>query len=248
MVDHPPPSTLVLETLEGHAFEDIVERLLVKMGFRIHGRQSSADGGIDMVAESTETITGGRFIIQCKRYAGTVGAPILRELYGVVQSERANKGILITTASFTPDAVAFATDKPLELIDGNALRALLSRHDVRLGESHAFAIGPGVGVVYTQLCKAFDTIRDESDRISNGLVFITKRTFNLKEYADYMDTQVEAIESGLNFVKPIALAIGGAMNKQTLTQEEDRTLRSNIKRPASFRGPMHCCCGLFRNS
>ena len=54
-----------------------------------------------------------------------VGEPVLRDLYGTVMSERAAKGILITTSRFTARAKKFAEDKPLELIDGTLLLQLL---------------------------------------------------------------------------------------------------------------------------
>ena len=54
-----------------------------------------------------------------------VGEPVLRDLYGTVMSERAAKGILITTSRFTARAKKFAEDKPLELINGTLLLQLL---------------------------------------------------------------------------------------------------------------------------
>jgi len=107
-----------LDTLGGHEFEDLIERLLVKMGFATEGRKRAADGGIDMVGVSNQPLLSGRYIIQCKRYSSSVSSPIVRDLYGVVMSERANKGILITTSAFTSDAIEFAQGKPIELIDG----------------------------------------------------------------------------------------------------------------------------------
>ena len=100
------------------------------MGFATEGRKPSADGGVDMVAVSTQPLLSGRYIVQCKRYSHSVSSPIIRDLYGVVMSERANKGILITTSTFTSDAVEFARDKPIELIDGDSLLGLLERYSL----------------------------------------------------------------------------------------------------------------------
>lgn len=120
--------SLDLNKLGGHEFEDLIERLLIKMGFATEGRKPSADGGIDIVAVSSQPLVKGRYIVQCKRYGNSVSSPIIRDLYGVVNAERANKGILITTSSFTSDAIEFARDKPIELIDGNELLSLLEKH------------------------------------------------------------------------------------------------------------------------
>jgi restriction system protein len=54
----------------------------------------------------------------------------VRDLYGVITSERANKGILITTGSFTPAAARFAEGKQLELIDGAGLAKLLKQFNL----------------------------------------------------------------------------------------------------------------------
>jgi hypothetical protein len=121
---------LDLNTLGGHEFEDLTERLLLSMGFATEGRKPSADGGVDIVAISTQPLISGRYIVQCKRFNHPVSSPIIRDLYGVVMSERANKGILITTSAFTSDAIEFARDKPIELIDGNELFSLLEKYSL----------------------------------------------------------------------------------------------------------------------
>jgi hypothetical protein len=117
-----------LNTLGGHEFEDLIEHLLIKMGFATEGRKKAADGGIDIVAVSSQPLVSGRYVIQCKRYSNSVSSPVVRDLYGVVNSENANKGILITTSSFTADAIEFAKGKPLELIDGAKLVELLTQY------------------------------------------------------------------------------------------------------------------------
>src|SRR5438093_3412617 len=126
MSEQPPNRRFPLDALDGHEFENVVDRLLTKMGFSIHGRQPAADGGIDMVAVRDEPLTGGKYIIQCKRFSSTVGVSVVRDLYGVVHAEHANKGILITTSSFSPSAMEFAEGKPLELLDGTRLQVLRS--------------------------------------------------------------------------------------------------------------------------
>lgn len=91
-------------------------------------QKNVGDGGIDLIAYNSQPLLSGKYIIQCKRYAGSVGKPIIRDLYGVVTAERVNKGILMTTGHFSKSAIMFANDKPLELIDGNALKNLFSQY------------------------------------------------------------------------------------------------------------------------
>ena len=127
-----------IDTLSGVEFERVCKRLLESMGFTVETTKASGDGGIDLIGYNTQPLLSGKYIIQCKRYAGSVGEPIIRDLYGVVTSERANKGILITTGHFTKAAASFAENKPIELIDGKQLKELIVQY---LG-SEAIAISP----------------------------------------------------------------------------------------------------------
>lgn len=117
-----------IDTLSGIEFENVCQVLVEKMGFSTKTTKASGDGGIDLIAFNHQPLLSGKYIIQCKRYAGSVGEPIIRDLYGVVMSERANKGILMTTGHFTKSAIAFAAGKPLELIDGPALKSLMNQY------------------------------------------------------------------------------------------------------------------------
>jgi hypothetical protein len=126
-----------IDSLSGIEFENICKKLIENMGFSVETTKASGDGGIDLIAYNHEPILSGKYIIQCKRYSGGVGEPIIRDLYGVITSERANKGILITTGYFTKSAIAFADGKPIELMDGKLLDDLLKRYGVSIG---AFSI------------------------------------------------------------------------------------------------------------
>jgi tetratricopeptide (TPR) repeat protein len=120
-----------LDTLSGVEFEDLVTRLLARMGFRTETTKASGDGGVDVVATLDQPLTGGRYLIQCKRYApdSTVGAAMVREFYGALTADRlAIKGILITTSAFTAQATEFTEGLPIELIARDKLQELLERH------------------------------------------------------------------------------------------------------------------------
>lgn len=114
--------------ISGIEFEKICQVLVEKMGFTAEITKASGDGGIDIIAYNHQPLLSGKYIIQCKRYSGSVGEPIIRDLYGVVTSERANKGILMTTGSFTKQAIAFAEGKPIELINGDMLHDLILKY------------------------------------------------------------------------------------------------------------------------
>lgn len=119
-----------LQALSPTEFEDFVKMLLTNMGFSATTTSATGDGGIDIIAVNEQPIFGGKYVIQCKRYAvgNNVGEPTIRDLFGVMHAENANKGILITTSDFSKQAVAFAQNKAIELINGLALLSLLNKY------------------------------------------------------------------------------------------------------------------------
>lgn len=119
-----------VDNLSGIEFENVCQALVEKMGFTTQTTKASGDGGIDLIAYNHQPLLSGKYIIQCKRYAGSVGEPIIRDLYGVIMSERANKGVLMTTGHFTKSAIGFAEGKPIELIDGIKLKELLTKYQL----------------------------------------------------------------------------------------------------------------------
>lgn len=125
----------VLKAMPPDAFERLTQRLLREAGFAnvsVTGR--SGDGGID----GTGVYRAMRLMsfpvyFQCKRYSGTVGASKVRDFRGAMVG-RGDKGLLITTGTFTADAQAEATRDgaaPIDLVDGDQLVDLLT--DFELG-------------------------------------------------------------------------------------------------------------------
>lgn len=121
-----------LASMDWMDFENLIrevfEKEFSKGGGEVRITQASRDGGVDAVAFDPDPIRGGKIVIQAKRYTNTVGVSAVRDLYGTVHNEGANKGILVTTSDFGPDAYAFAKDKPLTLLSGAELLYLLGQH------------------------------------------------------------------------------------------------------------------------
>ena len=111
-------------------FEVLVTNLFARMGLDAKLTRPSRDGGVDCVAFDPRPVLGGKVVIQAKRYKNTVGVSAVRDLYGTMMNEGANKGLLVTTAGYGPDAFTFANDKPIELIDGGNLLYLLGQHGI----------------------------------------------------------------------------------------------------------------------
>jgi restriction system protein len=120
-----------LMDLNPFEFENLVSNLFTRMGLDTKQTRSSKDGGVDAVAFDLRPVLGGKVVIQAKRYKHPVGVSAVRDLYGTMMNEGANKGILVTTSSYGPDAYDFAKDKPIELIDGGGLLYLLEQNGVQ---------------------------------------------------------------------------------------------------------------------
>ena len=111
------------------SFECIVEQLYKEMGFRTELTPEKADGGRDIVAEKNDAGKKEKTLIECKRYRKPVGVKIVRELLGVISSEKVNKGVIATSSSFTRGAKELALDNPrIELISGNRLVPLFNEY------------------------------------------------------------------------------------------------------------------------
>jgi hypothetical protein len=116
---------LQFDSMTGPEFEIFIYNIFTKLGFRAQLTKASGDGGIDLIAYYDGLVFKGKYLIQCKRWKGNVGEPELRDLYGTIVSENALKGILVTTSSFTKQAIEFSRGKNLELIDGVSLSMLI---------------------------------------------------------------------------------------------------------------------------
>jgi len=116
---------LLTKDMKPDAFERLTQRLLRESGFvqvAVTGR--SGDGGID--GKGIAKINGlmsFHVIFQCKKYKGSVGAGEIRDFRGAMVG-RADKGLFITTGTFTQGAIQEATRDgapPIDLVDGDQL-------------------------------------------------------------------------------------------------------------------------------
>jgi restriction system protein len=142
-------STPLME-MDPSEFEQLLTELLRRMGFRAERIGRTGDGGVDCDAYDDRPLVGGRVIVQAKRYSNTVSPSVVRDLFGTVHATGATKGVLITTSGFGPESRAFAQGKPLELIDGPALEALLNQYDLA-GTASAMARTPSAGDLEQEL-------------------------------------------------------------------------------------------------
>lgn len=111
-----------------HLIRELFEKEFISAGGEVKVTQASSDGGVDAIAFDPDPIRGGKIVIQAKRYTNVVGVTAVRDLYGTVMNEGATKGILVTTSDYGKDSYEFAKDKPLTLLNGSNLLALLEKH------------------------------------------------------------------------------------------------------------------------
>lgn len=104
-------------------FEWMVGEAYRRLGFSVEDSLGSgADGGIDLTLRKDGETT----IVQCKQWKVlSVGAPVVRELYGLLTHHGAAQAIIVTSGRFSGEARSFAAGKPIELVDGPALLQLV---------------------------------------------------------------------------------------------------------------------------
>jgi len=124
-----------LQDLPAAGFERFCQRLLRESGFQevtITGR--SGDGGIDGIGIlQVNPLVSFKVLFQCKKYTGSVSPSQVRDFRGAMTG-RADKGIIITTGSFTSEARKEAVREgapPIELVDGEKLAGMLE--ELQLG-------------------------------------------------------------------------------------------------------------------
>ena len=133
-------------------FEQLVVDLMIAMGYggsrKEAGRatQQTNDDGIDGIIKE-DKLGLDVIYIQAKRWQGVVGRPDIQKFVGALQGQRANKGIFITTSSFTREAVEYITSilTRIILIDGKQLAELMIDYDI------------GVSTVSTYMVKRVDS-------------------------------------------------------------------------------------------
>jgi restriction system protein len=133
-----------LQALSAAGFERFCQRLLRESGFEevtITGR--SGDGGIDGIGIlQVNALVSFKVLFQCKRYAGSVTPSQVRDFRGAMMG-RADKGIILTTGSFTADARKEAVRDgvpPIELVDGDKLMTMLEQLELGLRPRRTFEV------------------------------------------------------------------------------------------------------------
>ncbi|MDO8793184.1 MAG: restriction endonuclease [Vicinamibacterales bacterium] len=144
LVSHQETVAARLLGLPPAGFERFCQRLLRESGFEevaVTGR--SGDGGIDgMGILQVNPLVSFKVLFQCKRYSGSVTPSQVRDFRGAMMG-RADKGIIITTGSFTSEARKEAVRDgvpAIELVDGEKLISMLEQLELGLEPQRTFEV------------------------------------------------------------------------------------------------------------
>lgn len=112
-----------IRNLTWEQFEELIAEYYRRRGYNVtENERKFADGGVDVRLNKD----GSTILVQCKQWrAKSVGVKTIRELYGVVTAEHASEGVVVSSGSFTKDAIEFADGLPLVLINGNSLSQMI---------------------------------------------------------------------------------------------------------------------------
>jgi len=142
--DHRQQVLDLLRGLPASGFERFCQRLLRESGFQqvtVTGR--SNDGGIDGIGIlQVNALVSFKVFFQCKKYEGTVSPSQVRDFRGAMMG-RTDKGIILTTGSFTSEAKREALRDgvpPIELVDGDKLVEMLEQIELGLSPIKAYRI------------------------------------------------------------------------------------------------------------
>lgn len=135
---------MVLQNMDPYAFERLTQRLLRECGFeQVSVTKKSGDGGIDGTGKlKLNGIISFNLAFQCKRYQGSVGTGEIRDFRGSMTTD-VEKGIFLTTGSFTEAAKAEACTpgkKLIDLINGDDYIDLLVEYGLGVREVKDYLI------------------------------------------------------------------------------------------------------------
>jgi restriction system protein len=121
------PSEVIM-TISSRDFEILVAALFERIGYKIKLTQETRDGGYDILGIRVLSGLKEQIVVECKKHSQRIGVKAVRELCGVVESSRANKGVLVGMSGFTSNARQFARRSRIDLIGWDNLCKLFNRH------------------------------------------------------------------------------------------------------------------------
>lgn len=122
-----------LHQLTSRKFEEVMAEIYCRLGYKVELTKATRDGGKDLIIRKPEILGDFIYYVECKQYSADkpVGVGIIRNLVGMINTDRVNGGILATTSYFTPDARRFVIDNKydyqIQMHDYIKIRDMLNR-------------------------------------------------------------------------------------------------------------------------
>ncbi len=113
-----------LQEMDPLDFETLACDLHARMGYEVETTSYSGDNGADGFLRKDGELT----ILQAKRVRGSVGEPILRDLFGTMHSFDAKFGVVVTTGKVSQQARTWSANKPIRIIELDELSSLIQQY------------------------------------------------------------------------------------------------------------------------
>lgn len=112
-----------IQTLSHKQFESLVAEAYDRLGYLVLEHSAfEEDQGVDLVLRKSANL----YLVRCRnRQSREIGVEVVRRMYSLMYDRQASGAIIITSGAFSRDALRFAADKPIELLDGRQLVELI---------------------------------------------------------------------------------------------------------------------------
>lgn len=117
-----------MRALSPSEFERLVAETYRDQGHKVDIVGATGDHGIDLVVHTRK---GETWLVQCKKYRGKVGEPVIRDFYGALRAANADAGAVITSGTITTQARLWAEGKPIFLYDGEEFLEVIHTTHIR---------------------------------------------------------------------------------------------------------------------
>lgn len=163
------PDKGVLNNMSWQQFEALVGEAFRRKGYAVtETGGGGADGGIDLLLKKD----GENFLVQCKQWKATkVGVTTVRELYGVMAANGATGGFVVTSGRYTDEARAFAVGRNIELVDGQALYALIRGVTVPRKQAPVLKVATSASEPVCPVCESAMVKRTAKRGTNSGPIF-----------------------------------------------------------------------------
>ncbi len=168
-----------MQSLSPADFEDLVAETYRAQGHHVDVVGAKGDHGIDLVVH---TRAGETWLVQCKKYKGKVGEPIVRDFYGALKATEASAGAVVTTGKFTEAARLWAEGKPLYLYDGDEFLKIIDssrvRNELPAEAKKAVKLSTGSGSIFSPMSHAVPAVATAAAMESDSGEYPDKTPFS----------------------------------------------------------------------